>query len=656
MSTNARLILWFSVFACLNFLYIGYEFSFNAQLVDVAGNIYIDSDRLHRLEMTSRLLSGIGLALSLIGWLRLHHFEFSRAVPLFFVTFLVCIPLMYQLQSKLVNYLVEDYFSSADRQTAQYASLLKSGIEHDNLRLAGVEFDSKLKDEPEQNTFLALIGGVVFNSPGLMEQLKENRKEIASVFVHNYVVDHEEEYWQKYQETYQVLQQQWPAYQQATSRYINEMNNMGDDVDKIWLSVNEELVNGWENYKRAVRDLALNLHERLPDLTTKLNEYFAERLNCYLEDCYKTLDSAYHTKIVEFMGREIDPQYWLTEKDDIWQRRHCRQQDEELVCDNTSLEITASQGWFDEGEQYVWDPSPEAMLPKLLLLSEAEFLKVSGGYGVSLNSREAFIAHPQTAALLRQRLSEQGITLPISWRITKDRIFVEAVQTAIAKKIRHAWDNEMILKLGYVIEPNLKFNEFMNTAYVQKRMREIMGEYYVSGVRPNFTRKEFYQKLLLPLVHRYTEKMAEQLNAKTVDFSNGGPYAERAKQYLRLLVIPPVAMFFSLFFGTIAVVKLPVLLLTVYGAWRRHQYVQIVQKYKSGFFMIMTVILLLLPTQFISNKFSAKNSGFQALLNDVKHTQPILGFGMEWMIRIQPLAYPFGSKINEVFHHGRGAT
>lgn len=648
MPVQMRVIVWFSVFFCINLLYIGYEFAFNAQLVDVAGNIYIDAQRLHQLEITSRLLSGTGLALSLLGWFRLQRRHYTVSLPIFILTFALCIPLMYVLQSRLVEYLVNDYFSPEDRQTAQYASLLKSGIEHDNLRLDGVAFDPALKEAPEQNTFLALIGGVVFNSEALMRQLKNNRNDIASVFVHNYVVDHEEEYWQKYQESYQVLRQQWPIYQDATRRYVQAVNQIDAGVAQAWLEVNKELSKGWETYKNAVSEFAVPLNARIPDITSQLSIYFTERQHCYLEDCFTTLDEAYRTKIREQLGREIDPQYWLTEKDAAWRKRYCHEQDNEEICEGTFIDIDVSQGWFDEGEQYAWDPAPEVLIPKLLLLADEEFIHQTGGYGVSINSQEAFIAHPHTAILLRKQLAGEGILLPDDWRIAKDRVFVEAVTQMLSQKIKRTWDEELTQQLGYTMEPNLNFNEFMNTPHIQQRMREILGEYYVSGARPNFTRREFYQKLLLPLVARYTTKMAEQLNAPATEFAKDGKYADRSRQYLKLLVIPPVAMFFSLFFGMIAMIKLPTLLLAIYDGWRGNRYTQLAFKFKMVFLIPAAILLLIIPTQILTNKFSENDSGFQVLLNEVKSKQPILGHAMEWMIRIQPLVYPFGSKVNEV--------
>jgi hypothetical protein len=636
---------WLAVLFVLNLFYLVVEFAFNAELVDLAGTWQVDVAQLERLEVVGRTVAGVGFALLVTGLLRPSLIRKVGMVSTIVVAFTICVPTMYVGQRALVDYLVEHHFDAGARQLAQYATLLKAGIGTETLVIEGVAFDTALQDSPEHKTFLALVGAVVFQANSLMDAVHDQRLEIAKRYVHNVVVLDEPMHWEAYQRGYQQVRASWERYQNASAEYVQEYNQVDSRVDAIWHDVEAELGRGWTEYQLGLDRFNQDLDETARHVSERLQEYFVNRASCRNENCRRGYDQTYDQEIQRIAGKYVSPQYWLSERDYNWVERNCRTTRGSTECNPGFAELFDPRRWFSRDPRPVWDRSESVIREKLLPLREDDFAQRSGGYPLNIADELAFRTHETTAARVRNSLAERNIELPENWGPFKNDTFLHAASTQVRVVINQRWEQKVREEIGADLQANLTYQHFVDSAPVQARIREAMGEHYVENMRPDYDREQFFNAVITQLIERESKTLVRKLEAQTAAYADGGEFEQAGKQALRSLVVPPIAMAFSLFFGLVALIKLPLSSYMLVRSRRTTNQARSRPALRIVSLILIGGILLAVPFFALNNQFSESDSGFRLLLDDAQANHPVLGRGTEWIIRMQPLLYPVGDQI-----------
>ena len=119
-------------------------------------------------------------------------------------------------------------------------------------------------------------------------------------------------------------------------------------------------------------------------------------------------------------------------------------------------------------------------------------------------------------------------------------------------------------KLGG-LRPNLSEKAFFSHASIAKRIAEetrdqpcLKGNMFLSS-------DEFTKRCLEPAYKEQIAKTRSDFEATPAELEDGGAKAELGRLAVSQLIVPPVAIAFSLFFSLLSLIKLPGLLLSAVG-------------------------------------------------------------------------------------------
>lgn len=273
-----------------------------------------------------------------------------------------------------------------------------------------------------------------------------------------------------------------------------------------------------------------------------------------------------------------------------------------------------------------------------------------------------------TRALLKKRLSPgkipkrywqrirdevrfgAGINVPSNWNPNDRYAFYRAVEDKIIKEANARFTQEMERRIngGQYVKPNLNFLEFASSSAVQEKWRSLLHLPPSVRLRPDIPNPDIFNKEVYePAVQSISMELLKIYDAPVHDFADGQPLEHFGKDGMRAVIVPPIALMFSIVGALVHIFKLGSNLIFLVSA----------RKFLGR--MVMGSILI------TSNVyvFIVDNAVVTQPLYLTLHRQVITHFGFfgpvvagaaEWTIRVQPFAYPVNEwvRINLLF----GAT
>lgn len=138
-----------------------------------------------------------------------------------------------------------------------------------------------------------------------------------------------------------------------------------------------------------------------------------------------------------------------------------------------------------------------------------------------------------------------GVPVPNGWHTGDQKGFNDAVELAISDKARKAFDDGTRATLGEPFPPNLSFADFVRHPSIQARWRRELQ--LPIDVPLNVMGFDDYQRVVYgPLVRHMVTQRSAELTAKSEAYSGNGAQAELGRRSVEALIVPPIALFFSL--------------------------------------------------------------------------------------------------------------
>ena len=125
--------------------------------------------------------------------------------------------------------------------------------------------------------------------------------------------------------------------------------------------------------------------------------------------------------------------------------------------------------------------------------------------------------------------------------------------------------------------------------------------------------------------------------AQTAYFADGEPYEDDGKLYVRSVLIPPIAMALSLFFGLLNLISLLAMGLRKAGLSER--------LVSAGHRYVLPAIILVGPVLFPSQ--IAQTSQFQKIVDETQESLGGLRYSVVWLTGLQPAVYPLGDALGD---------
>jgi len=645
---------WPVALVVLSVAYLLAEFVFNAALLNAASSVDQGSNAIDRVELFGRTLSGTGFALLLVGFAYRH----LRRMSLILVLGAVGWAGMFWGQKALIDYAFVDDSTWEQRLAAQEMSLLKVGLARNVVRIEGAPFDPNAGASPQERTFLALVGGLVMNSPGFLAHVRDQQDAIVGQIARRTGQDKLAEEYPRYLEAGEQFEGEYRTYAEASERYDRAVRTAGREASRRWSEVYDQLGKGWERYRAGVKRFNARLVDDFPGLSSSLKRYYEARARCRSRSCMQRLDKRYHSEMGKHFGSgagSVSTDYWCQElRDPGVEAGNLIGGLVGAVSDGINALAGGHTNYAERSQHRLYScpvQNRDFMLPRMRALSEERFKRESGGYPYGIRDRLAFIDHPASARRLIDELRQEGITLPRGWTTRDAEAFKSALVRHVRTKARRRWDAEITRLAGDVVEPKLSYKRFIADDVIQERIRQRMGDQYINGLDFEMSEAEFKRRVIEPATKHAIELEVRQLTEGARDFANGKPREEEGKSYMRAVIVPPIALFFSLFFGLLTLGKTGYAMLAMVMDSRpvATRVPRQASRAIKGAVLACVMALLLLTPFFTTNKFVSSSAFGYFMATAEAESSTAERLFSQYAMRIQPLVYPAGKALASLF-------
>ncbi|SEQ34178.1 hypothetical protein SAMN05421693_12510 [Ectothiorhodospira magna] len=604
--TDRRVFFWLVFLFSVNLIYLLYELSFNSRLVDVAVTSITDA-QVRALELEGRILSGIGLSLLLLRFIKINHISALRFLKISIMLIAIGFSSMYFGQRILVDFLV-DRTTAEQRMDAQLLVFMKQGLATNSLQLEGIEFDDSDLDSAHTRSFISIVGLMTFFSPDFIVDLRDNAESILNQVAINESIKATPSSYEDYLKLRDSIVYLWNEYEKISDEYWAAKSYFYQEAGERWNILQSNLLNQWEQLSEN-----LDEHEftrKVLALQRNLDTYFKARESCedsrFRNECIIKVEDIYRAEIVKSIGRYVAPRDWCHEPETVTKTV---QRGSRFVTERREV-------------QQCHDLSYDHLSSKLSFFVRAPI------------SYDLFIRDPVLSSQIRSDLLAEGVVLKDSW-IADDRDgFMTAAVEARANLARERLENEMLQRLGVILPLDMSAEEFLRSDFVQARLHKALQPMDpLMILRLDYTPLEFHQMVLKPRFIHMAENEYQKLHQDIQEMANGGWREEEGKSYVRALIVPPIAMGFSLFFALVNSIGLIASIPALFG-WKRPI---LVWSMKLG------GIIGVIAIPMINSSSVVETETYKYFESQVSDTLgPVAGFFATWVVNTEPSVYAVG--------------
>ena len=244
-------------------------------------------------------------------------------------------------------------------------------------------------------------------------------------------------------------------------------------------------------------------------------------------------------------------------------------------------------------------------------------------------------------AIVRE-VQKRGLPVPDKWDPNDRVTFYKAAREEITKKAKTKFKSKVESAFGSKssLEPGLSWNSFLNSADVQAKWKSNLGIKTNVRLRDNMSPAEVKKTVYEPLIKDIHQQIKKKLTASPEAFADMGGYGHLGKDSYRAVIVPPIALGFSMIGGLVHLVKLFnfILMLFVFQ-----------KKIRLGVVVTTATLLLLLPLVINNHITSSRLISNLRTASAVSLSQNATTTGLVWIVNSQSIFYPVNKTIRDFF-------
>lgn len=593
-------------FILLNLVYLVIELSFNARVLDVSASLSPSTD-FGQLEIYGRTISASGA--TILAWRLLVPFHASlnlyRLVIKFFVIAVIVFPLVFMGQKKLVDDLV-DFSSSETRRSAEILTLLKYGIANGFVEIDELAMDELTLQTAEGKMFINLSGLLAYNSSNMRNILEAKLDKIAGYAIATQQSTDTEQLYKNYLYARDQIVQQFNQYQQL----VNELERQKSSSQTEAIALYEQSMNTallpWIDYQQALEDSQGLYSIPFKQLVSIQNllEKTQQQLNlCPSSRCFNEAVERLEFRLSQLLGFYTPVSDWCQQHSDIQRGRV-------LLCINDAAKIE-----------------------KKIIQARKMTLAVHAGLSHPYEDKLDYLKSMDMRSSVFTNLKQEGIVADPDWSFSQYEKLLVDIMKQLNQRYLQQYSQAVITQFGADFKPRTEISEFnqidMMQSYYQKALNGQAGD----PVMINLTRQEFEDRYVAPLYFAKFSALLNKLRAGEEWYQSDAPYEQSGKSSLRNLLVPPVAIAFSLIFGLLNMLNLFlnfVFLLVKEKLWLRW----------LGIIML-SIMILKMPVEQDYQIYS--QAAYQDLISETENNYGHWADVMDWVAKTEPLVYPLGN-------------
>ena len=505
-------------------IYLGFESYYNGFVIDVVTSTHVDQDLLNKLERFGNRISSVGITLLLIPFYYLatkKFFEFHKGVMII-VIIMLTVSTYVGIHKGLNKAVFEIVKQNKDkRYESYYIELFKYGMLTGKLGYSSFIPKENLDD-------LSIYDKVMISNLFLLTQIDKNlikkfvsrgKESFFDIYIHKYFQEDYNEARYRFEDMALRIQEDWDLYSDGIAEVNKKFSRIDSkkQLDEKYKKFTKDLKREYTKYRINVRQYTNILNDNLSK-SAQLNR---DLIAYFIKDGSIIGKSEYENIMQEYFGHDIDPKRWC----------------EGGICPATRMVAKV----IEEETLAKWNRDHKN-LP--LNLSQKQFFK-----------------HPSIRQKVVSQLRKVGIDVKRTFNYSKKEYMAGYMKTVDAdfqvqkKKLQ----TEFAGKTGIRhVKLGLSFDQFASQykkeillQYKERKYGNIMYQMILEGDLTGF-----YERLYKPMLRA---KYYDQAFPEEKDFDV--KLAEYGDTAIKMLYIPPFAIFMSLVAGLLNIVSVIVLLM-----------------------------------------------------------------------------------------------
>lgn len=620
---------WMLLILVLEVIYIALEFGFNAALLNVASGLFPDPGTLDEIELYGRLLSGVGFGFLLYGLFGMKYrgriFRKEKQAMMLLGIMPVAMVSMYMMQELLIEDVIVESSTHDGRFAATYLNMVRPAIRNGTLIIEDVPITAETSDRPENKAFLAIAGMLMASNDDVVTRIPREIDNIVGSMVHREALDSSEASYDAYLQVDQRIAQFYKQFREQQDKKPERIASALKELkgSQFYNSFNKELRDAYYHYASGAKAV----YEAIGSKSYFKPYYVASACNprktTYRESTCRASMKKNGGAYYEATGSQLNVLKFC----DLRKMGHQQ-------CDWSAERV---------GRLVYADMTPAKRKSAPIALNVK-------GIPLGLNKRQfythaAFARNFGTQRHNGMSISANDIVLSSDGTPNTEATLKRAISKKIHDEMAYLANTELSSGADD-IRPDMSKSEFYRSDEIQSAYRALFGEYDDKTVYPEgLSSSEFLNRVLLPKSWKAVEERLDGIPRSVEQMKSDDIMTEQGKQAIRAMVVPPIALLFSLFFS----------LFTLSKVFHHMAAIGYIKKPKtfplrrakmmiSGSFLL---VVLSFP-YFLTENPMVKTGIVDAASGEVKDerllTKSVI-LAMDWMIRAEPAIYPIGNAL-----------
>lgn len=612
-------MLFYSMLA-INLIYVAIEFLFNFVLLNTTSS-QVSMDDIHYVEVVGRCLASFGF--TFIIWKIIQSrkvLNTKKKIMYMIISGIIVYPAFYFAQEKVVDHLAENS-TMQTKETNNYLFLVKQGLINGSIQLDTVPYNSKIKDLPESKVFVSNISLFMINNNAVLNYIKTNKDKVAYHVFSKEINTNLDSYYKKYTDGMVSADIMWESYQRANSNNDINLNNVEYTSNQAFNNMNATLEQKYNDYKRAQRYVSKNIDKQFNRYVRHYIITLEQPFKCSDDTCInKKMNTDFFREMSKFNGARDYPL-----PTQICKKSNSNTSVLRIYLDG-KLKVADKTNWknvaYNTMDCYI---SQRDLLIGFNKTVASSFSQKTGVSNPNISSYEEFVNQPEIKNTIKNEVAKKnGIEITKDFNPASRNSFTNAIKGSANSKFIGAFNKETTEKYGVQIPVGITNRDiFYSQASVQKILKDKLGVMYVDGIKPDMNKEQF-------------KTIAVTSIAKNVatEFLNKDLNSVEGKKIVKAMIVPPIALFLSLFFGFVNAV---ILIKTIISKVLKVKNVNMV----SNIIAIAFIAILITIPAMLSNKYTESDS-YVKVYGNMKEYNVFMAESVNWIMKLEPFVYSYG--------------
>lgn len=153
---------------------------------------------------------------------------------------------------------------------------------------------------------------------------------------------------------------------------------------------------------------------------------------------------------------------------------------------------------------------------------------------------------PRHWGRVRSELRNEGLDLPSDWKPSDRGRFILAVDRRVRSEALREFRSKSAQAIGEPVDPGMNCDQLLTVTSIQTKWQSALQIPRAVRLTPNMSVEQFALQVYEPAIKNDVDSMRTERFASANQYGGRGRFAKIGKENVRALIVPPIALTFSL--------------------------------------------------------------------------------------------------------------